>query len=41
MMREVISNIYTSESTFDKKCAINKQPKQTMEENMYTYLNYK
>ena len=41
MMKEVISNIYTSKSTFDKKCVINKQPKQTMEEYMYTYLNYK
>ena len=41
MMKEVISNIYTSKATFDKKCVINKQPKQTMEEYMYTYLNYK
>ena len=41
MMKEVISNIYASKATFDKKCVINKQPKQTMEEYMYTYLNYK
>ena len=41
MMKEVISNIYASKATFDKKCVINKQPKQTMEEYMYTYLNFK
>ena len=41
MMKEVISNIYTSKMAFDKKCLINKQPKQTMEEYMYTYLNQK
>ena len=41
MMKEIISNIYTSKASFDKKCLINKQPKQTMEEYMYTYLNQK
>ena len=41
MMKEVISNIYASKANFDKKCVINKQPKQTMEEYMYTYLNFK
>ena len=41
MMKEIISNIYTSKISFDKKCLINKQPKQTMEEYMYTYLNQK
>ena len=41
MMKEIISNIYTSKKAFDKKCIINKQPKQTMEEYMYTYLNQK
>ena len=41
MMKEIISNIYTSKTAFDKKCVINKQPKQTMEEYMYTYLNQK
>ena len=41
MMKEIISNIYTSKIAFDKKCLINKQPKQTMEEYMYTYLNQK
>ena len=41
MMKEIISNIYTSKAAFDKKCVINKQPKQTMEEYMYIYLNQK
>ena len=41
MMKEIISNIYTSKISFDKKCIINKQPKQTMEEYMYIYLNQK
>ena len=41
MMKEIISNIYTSKISFDKKCIMNKQPKQTMEEYMYIYLNQK
>ena len=41
MMKEIISNIYISKAAFDKKCVINKQPKQTMEEYMYTHLNQK
>ena len=41
MMKEIISNIYTSKTAFDKKCLQNKQAKQTMEEFMYTYLNQK
>ena len=41
MMKEVISNIYTAKAAFDKKCLLNKQAKQTMEEFMYTYLNQK
>ena len=41
MMKEIISNIYSSKDSFDKKCLQNKQPKQTMEEFMYTYLNQK
>ena len=41
MMKEIISNIYTSKVSFDKKCIMNKQPKQTMEEYMYIYLNQK
>ena len=40
-MKEIISNIYTSKISFDKKCIMNKQPKQTMEEYMYIYLNQK
>ena len=41
MMKEIISSIYSSKDSFDKKCLQNKQPKQTMEEFMYTYLNQK
>ena len=41
MMKEIISNIYSSKTIFDQKCYQNKQPKQTMEEFMYTYLNQK
>ena len=41
MMKEVISSIYSSKIAFDKKCLLNKQAKQTMEEFMYTYLNQK
>ena len=41
MMKEVISNIYSSKTSFDQKCIQNKQAKQTMEEFMYTYLNQK
>jgi hypothetical protein len=41
MMKEVISNMYSSKVAFDKKCIQNKQAKQTMEEFMYTYLNQK
>ena len=41
MMKEIISNMYATKIAFDKKCVINKQPKQTMEEYMYIYLNQK
>ena len=41
MMKEIISNMYITKIAFDKKCVINKQPKQTMEEYMYIYLNQK
>ena len=41
MMKDIISNIYISKINFDKKCMQNKQPKETMEEYMYTYLNQK
>ena len=40
-MKDIISNLYNSKSSFDKKFSQNKQPKQTMEEYMYTYLNQK
>ena len=41
MMKDIIANIYSSKLAFDKKCLQNRQPKQTMEEFMYTYLNQK
>ena len=41
MLKEVISSMYSSKITFDKKCLQNKQAKQTMEEFMYTFLNQK
>ena len=41
MMKEIISNVYSSKIIFDQKCLQNKKPKQTMEEFMYTYLNQK
>ena len=41
MMKEIISNIYSSKNAFDKKSLQNRQPKQTMEEFMYTFLNQK
>ena len=41
MMKDIISNIYSSKSSFDKKSSQIKQQKQTMEEYMYTYLDQK
>ena len=40
-MKDIISNIYSSKSSFDKKSSQIKQQKQTMEEYMYTYLDQK
>jgi len=37
----MIDEIYESKTNFDKKCVENKQPKETMEQHMYTYLNQK
>ena len=40
-LKEVINDIYTSKIKFDKKCEALKQPRETMEQYMYTYLNQK
>lgn len=41
MLLEIIQDIYHNKTTYDKTCFDNKQPKETMEQYMYTYLNYK
>jgi Ca2+-binding EF-hand superfamily protein len=41
MLKDIIYNIYNSKNNFNNKCIENKQPKETMEEYMYTYFNYK
>ena len=39
--KDIMSEIYTSKSNYDKKCFENKLPRETMEQHMYTYLNQK
>ena len=41
MLLEIIDEIYSSKKNFDKISKDNKMPKETMEQHMYTYLNYK
>ena len=41
MLKDIIYNIYNSKNNFNNKCIENKLPKETMEEYMYTYFNYK
>ena len=41
MMKDVINDIYNSKVDFDKKCDNNQMPRETLEQHMYTYLNYK
>ena len=41
MMKDVINDIYNSKVDFDKKCDNNQMPHETLEQHMYTYLNYK
>lgn len=41
MLLEIIDEIYSSKTNFDKISIENKMPKETMEQHMYTYLNYK
>ena len=38
-LKEVINDIYAQKLKFDKKCSEYKQPKETMEQYVYTYLN--
>jgi hypothetical protein len=40
-LRDTIADIYQCKVKFDKKCEENRQPKETMEQFMYTYLNQK
>lgn len=40
-MHDLINDIYTSKTLFDKKCIDLKMPRETMEQHMYTYLNQK
>lgn len=41
LLIEIIDEIYASKTNFDRTCLENKMPKETMEQHMYTYLNYK
>ena len=41
LLIEIIEEIYESKNNFDKTSVENKMPKETMEQHMYTYLNYK
>ena len=41
ILKDIIHNIYNSKNNFNNKCIENKLPRETMEEYMYTYLNYK
>ncbi|TNV84525.1 hypothetical protein FGO68_gene3771 [Halteria grandinella] len=38
-LKDLISDMYNSKTKFDIKCEEGKQPKETMEQYMYTYLN--
>ena len=41
MMKDTIYEIYNSKVEFNKKCDDNQQPRETMEQHMYTFLNHK
>ena len=41
MFKDLIYNIYEAKEAFNKKCIENKNPKETMEQFIYTYFNYK
>ena len=40
-MHDLIDSIYSSKTTYDKKCIEIKMPRETMEQHMYTFLNQK
>lgn len=40
-LKDTIQDIYIQKQKFDEKCILNKLPKETMEQYMYTYLNQK
>ena len=40
-IKDLIYNIYNSKNIFNNKCLENRQPKETMEEYLYTFFNYK
>ncbi|MCQ2819970.1 MAG: hypothetical protein MJ252_22110 [archaeon] len=41
MTKDIMTEIYNSKNEFNKKCFNNRQPNETMEQYMYTFLNYK
>ena len=41
IVKDIISEIYTSKATFDKKCIESGKPRETLEQHMYTFLNQK
>jgi Ca2+-binding EF-hand superfamily protein len=40
-LKEAIEDIYTNKTKFDEKCLENKQPRETMDQFLYTHLNQK
>lgn len=40
-LKDTIQEIYASKAKFDQKCTEGKQPRETMEQHMYTFLNQK
>lgn len=40
-VKDVIHEIYQSKEKYDKKCMDNKLPRETMEQHMYNFFNYK
>ena len=41
VVKDIISEIYTSKAIFDKKCIESGKPRETLEQHMYTFLNQK
>ena len=41
MFKDLIYNIYEAKESFNKKCIENKKPKETLEQFIYTFFNYK